>query len=252
MSENSSRPSLGAAAGMILGLPLWVVASFVAAIFAVTQATDALIKLVGIEALGGTTIAQTVVSVVVYALTLALVIGVPWLVWRRRTTRRELGLDRGPVWSDLPWAPAAFVAYMILTNVVGALAPVLIPHFDSNQAQEVGFTGLTQQYQYVLAFFTLVVVAPLAEETLFRGYLYGKLRRIAPLWLTVLIVSVLFGAVHLQWNVGVDVFVMSVVVCLLRESTGSIWAGVGVHMLKNGLAFYLLFINPAFLHTIGG
>ncbi len=252
MSENSSRPSRGAAAGLVLGLPLWVVLSFVAAIFVVTKVAEEVIKLVGVAALGGETIAQTIVSVLVYALTLAIVIGVPWLVWRRRTTRRELGLERGPAWQDLAWAPAAFVAYMILTNIAGALAPLVIPHFDTNQAQEIGFSGLTQQYQYVLAFLTLVVVAPLAEETLFRGYLFGKLRQIAPLWLTVLVVSVLFGIVHLQWNVGVDVFVMSVVACLLRESTGSIWAGVGVHMLKNGLAFYLLFINPAFLHTIGG
>lgn len=252
MLENSSKPSLRAAAGMIIGLPLWVVLSFLAAILAVTWFAELLIKFVGVTALGGETIAQTVVSVLVYALTLALVIGVPWLIWRRKTTRQELGLARGPLLSDIAWAPAAFVAYMILTNVVGAVAPLVIPHFDTNQAQEIGFTGLTQQYQYALAFLTLVVVAPLAEETLFRGYLYGKLRRIAPLWLTVLLVSLLFGVVHLQWNVGVDVFVMSIVVCLLRESTGSIWAGVGVHMLKNGLAFYLLFINPAFLHTIGG
>lgn len=237
---------------MALGLPAWVVASFIAAIFVVTKLAQSVIYLVGITALGGETIAQTVVSVLVYALTLAIVIGVPWLLWRRRTSRAELGVNRALAWSDVAWAPAAFVAYMILTNVAGMIAPFIIPHYDTSQAQEIGFTNLTQQYQYMLAFATLVVVAPLAEETLFRGYLYGKLRRVAPMWLTTLAVSVLFGVVHLQWNVGIDVFVMSVVACWLRESTGSIWAGVGVHMLKNGLAFYLLFINPAFLHTIGG
>jgi membrane protease YdiL (CAAX protease family) len=93
----------------------------------------------------------------------------------------------------------------------------------------------------------LVVIAPFAEEILFRGYLYGKLRKSIPTWLAMVVTSALFGAIHAQWNVGVDVFVLSMVACSLREVTGGIWAGILLHMLKNGLAFYILFINPSFL-----
>jgi membrane protease YdiL (CAAX protease family) len=53
-----------------------------------------------------------------------------------------------------------------------------------------------------------------------------------------------FGAVHGQWNVAIDVFSLSLIMCGLREITGNIWAGALLHMLKNGLAFYILFINP--------
>jgi membrane protease YdiL (CAAX protease family) len=53
-------------------------------------------------------------------------------------------------------------------------------------------------------------------------------------------------------NVALDVFILSIVMCGLREMTGSIWAGVVLHMMKNGLAFYLLFINTALLSTMGG
>jgi membrane protease YdiL (CAAX protease family) len=59
--------------------------------------------------------------------------------------------------------------------------------------------------------------------------------------------SVLFGLIHGQWNVGVDVFVLSMVACSLREVTGSIWAGILLHMLKNALAFYIIFVNTTFL-----
>ena len=54
--------------------------------------------------------------------------------------------------------------------------------------------------------------------------------------------SILFGVVHMQWNVGVNVFAMSVVLCGLREITGTIYSGILVHMIKNGLAFYYLYI----------
>ena len=102
----------------------------------------------------------------------------------------------------------------------------------------------------VLAFLTLVVVAPIAEEIVFRGWLYGKMReKIASEYsnkvsmvVSILLVSLLFGAVHGQWNVGVNVFAMSVVLCGLREITGTIYAGILLHMLKNGVAFWMLYM----------
>ena len=47
---------------------------------------------------------------------------------------------------------------------------------------------------------------------------------------------------HGQWNVGINVFAMSIVLCVMREITGSIYSGILLHMLKNMLAFYLLYI----------
>ena len=90
----------------------------------------------------------------------------------------------------------------------------------------------------------------IAEEIIFRGWLYAKVKdrlseettRRAAAIITALIVSLTFGIVHLQWNVGVNVFAMSLVACALREFTGTIYAGILLHMLKNGIAFYLLFV----------
>jgi membrane protease YdiL (CAAX protease family) len=149
-------------------------------------------------------------------------------------------------------APAGAIIYLLLSALLITLAGIVFPQIDLQQAQEIGFRNLADYSQYLLAFLTLVVVAPLAEEILFRGYLYGKLRKHAPLWLAMLVTSGLFGLAHGQWNVAIDTFALSAVMCSLREVTGSIWAGVLLHMLKNGLAFYLLFINPSLLNTIGG
>ena len=60
--------------------------------------------------------------------------------------------------------------------------------------------------------------------------------------ISIFLVSLLFGIVHLQWNVGVNVFAMSIVLCGLREITGTVYAGILTHMIKNGVAFYLLYI----------
>jgi len=130
------------------------------------------------------------------------------------------------------------------------LATNVLPGFNVNQVQDTGFDQLSARYEYILAFMTLVVIAPIAEEVLFRGYLYGKLKKFVPVWAAIVVTSVLFGFIHGAWNLAVDTFALSVVLCLLRESTGSIWSSILLHMAKNGIAFYILFINPSLLSIL--
>jgi membrane protease YdiL (CAAX protease family) len=242
---------------MLLGLPIWTLLGFAVAQLLVSGLLWLLVHSgVSLTRLNPA-ILDTVVAALVYVTTLLLVVGVPFWVKRDQTSRQEAGLSRLPDWRDFGTAPLAFIVYIILSGIFIYIVSLVVPTFDVTQAQEVGFTSLNRSYEYILAFLTLVVVAPLAEEAIFRGYLFGKLRKYVPIWVSVVITSLLFGALHLpaehlQWNVAIDTFVLSVVLCSIRQMTGSIWAGVLVHMMKNGLAFYILFINPTLMHTIGG
>jgi len=191
-------------------------------------------------------------SAVIYALTILLVFGVPWWTQKRRTTRNDIGVQRLPVWMDVVWMPAGLIVYLILTALLTALATMYLPFVDAGQAQETGFSAVAAQPEYVLAFLSLVIIAPVAEEVLFRGYLFGKLRKHLPLWGAVIVTSLLFAVVHFQWNVGLDVFALSIALCMLRVVSGSIWPSIMLHMFKNGVAFYFLFINPTLLSTLGG
>ncbi|MBR0467670.1 CPBP family intramembrane metalloprotease [Candidatus Saccharibacteria bacterium] len=163
--------------------------------------------------------------------------------------REDLGLKGLPTWTDIGLAPVGFiVATLLATGLVAVFS--IFPWFDAGQAQEVGFSAYLVGFDRVVAFIILVVVAPVAEELIFRGWLYGKLRPMlsakmsdaASMTISIFLVSLLFGIVHMQWNVGVNVFAMSIVLCGLREITGTIYAGILMHMVKNGVAFWLLYI----------
>ena len=167
----------------------------------------------------------------------------------RKSGREDLGLKGAPTWTDIGLAPVSYIVYIILAaGVVGLFE--LLPWFNAGEAQDVGFSVYLVGGERVIAFLILVVVAPIFEEVIFRGWLYGKIREKLSdevsekvgILISSLVVSVLFGAVHMQWNVGVNVFAMSLVLCALREVTGTIYAGILMHMLKNGVAFYLLYI----------
>jgi membrane protease YdiL (CAAX protease family) len=227
-------------------LVLWVLLSFFAAQILISAVLIAC-QLLNVSLSINQSVAQTLVAAAIYLLTLLILIGVPWISKGRKVSKEQLGLSGLPTWLDLGLGPAGYIVYTIGSIALISIVKSVIPGFDDGQAQDVGFQGLSMQYEYILAFATLVVIAPVAEEIVFRGYLYGKLRRHLPIWVAMVITSALFGFVHFQWNVGLDVFILSIVACSLREVTGSIWAGILLHMIKNGIAFYLLFINPSFL-----
>ena len=178
-----------------------------------------------------------------------LIIILPLKIIRGTKEREPLGLKGLPTWPDIGLAPIGFVVYFLLA--AGLLWVFsLFPWFDAEQAQDVGFNVLNSGFDRVVAFITLVVMAPIAEEVIFRGWLYGKVRSQllnkvsdrASMIISIILVSLLFAALHGQWNVGVNVFAMSIVLCGMREITGTIYSGILLHMLKNGLAFYALYI----------
>lgn len=165
------------------------------------------------------------------------------------TNRNELGLKGSPTWVDIGLAPIGFIVSLILAGGLTALFNVF-PWFNAEEVQELSFSVYVAGFDRIIAFLILVVVAPVAEELIFRGWLYGRLRskllkrmpEAASMLLSIFLVSLLFGVVHMQWNVGVSVFALSVVLCGLREITGTIYAGILTHMIKNGVAFYLLYV----------
>lgn len=236
---------------LALVLPVWVYGSFILS-QAVVGVVFGLLSTAGVDFRAvNQAVLTTVAGGIIYIITLVMAIGLPWIIKRNKTTRIELGLTRLPEWLDFLLAPAGFFVYVILSAIFALLAGML-PFVDPEQVQDTGFSQISQQYEFVLAFLMLIIIAPIAEEVLFRGYLLGKLRQYVPVWVAILITSVLFGIVHGAWNIGIDVFALSIVLCVLRIMTKSLWAPIMLHMIKNSVAFYLLFINPTLMSTLGG
>lgn len=167
----------------------------------------------------------------------------------RPANREELGLSGWPTWLDIVFGILGYITTILLAAGATALFNNFA-WFDADQTQNLIFSPYIEGSERLIAFVILVLVAPVAEELIFRGWLYGKSRKTlgkslgkwGSIVLSILIVSVAFGAMHGQWNVGVTVFMLSAVACILRELTGTVYAGMLVHMIQNGMAFYLLYV----------
>lgn len=137
--------------------------------------------------------------------------------------------------------PAALIYFLISVGIM-LLSSVLIPGFDINQAQEIGFKHVDSLLKLVLVGISLIIITPLIEETIFRGVLFSGMRQRLPFWLSAAITSLLFALAHMQWNVALDTFALSLVMCFLVEKSKSISPTILLHALKNSVAFALLFI----------
>lgn len=189
-------------------------------------------------------VAQTVCMAVSNILALVIVIFVSRKIFKQVVNRDSLGLKGWPTWTDILLSPIGYIVSTIVAALILAIMQQAVPGIDWNQAQDVGFNSLYTQSDKIVTFVALVIVAPITEELLFRGFLYGRLRSRMSAVPAIILVSILFGLLHGQWNVAIVVGVMSVFMCIARELTGTIYAGILMHMLRNGIAYYFLYINP--------
>jgi membrane protease YdiL (CAAX protease family) len=151
-------------------------------------------------------------------------------------------LERKPGWKDFGIAFIAFGAYFATSALLIALLSSFMPGFDLDESQELGVLQPDTWIEFASLLIILVVIPPLVEELIFRGYMFIALRKRLSFWPTAILTSIAFGIVHGQWNVGADTFVLSLFLCGLREYTKSLWAPIFLHGIKNGIAYLILFV----------
>jgi membrane protease YdiL (CAAX protease family) len=129
--------------------------------------------------------------------------------------------------SAFGWMALAFVLYLAFTVFYSV---VITEPKQKDIAESFGPT--------VLQILLIVIAAPIAEETCFRGMLFGGLREKLPRLGAALICGLIFGALHALTGITAvpPLIVFGFLLALLYERTGSIIPGILLHMLNNTIA----------------
>jgi uncharacterized protein len=130
------------------------------------------------------------------------------------------------------------VALRLLAFVISALwiaftGDAWNPHQDLADSAALGGWSFVA----ILALGGLVI--PFAEELLFRGVLFGALRRYGPV-LAGLVSATVFGLAHVWPPLVLFAFVVGVVHAWMRERSGSIWPAVISHAVVNTLSIVMI------------
>jgi membrane protease YdiL (CAAX protease family) len=175
-------------------------------------------------------------------------IAVPWIAYRRLARSAgllpaDLGLRfRG--WSDVVWGVAGYSAALPVIFGVSILSHFLFRgvYTPLNPAVEL-FAGAPGLPLLLLLFFQAAVLAPLVEETMFRGVLFGALTARMGRPAAVVATSAVFALLHPQLPLGfLVIFALGAafnVVYLLR---GSIVPAIIAHAINNSMVLLLLIL----------
>lgn len=79
-----------------------------------------------------------------------------------------------------------------------------------------------------------VVMAPLVEETLFRGILFRACRRSLPFWWAAPASGIIFAVGHGQLVAIIPIALLGMTFAFLTRRTGSLWASAAAHAIFNG------------------
>ncbi|RKT54377.1 CPBP family intramembrane glutamic endopeptidase [Saccharothrix australiensis] len=143
------------------------------------------------------------------------------VAWRRRDLGTGLAYGAGGLLLTIP-AAALWSAW------VGG---------DENSAVGDAFAGRQlEPLAAGLAFLVVWLVAPLAEEVLFRGVLWRALERFGwHRWVVFAVTTAVFSVAHLELLRTPLLLVLSVPIGLARMSTGNLLASVVAHQVNNFL-----------------
>jgi uncharacterized protein len=153
--------------------------------------------------------------------------------WRGGGDWRSLVAWCGPLWplrDKVLWMIAA------LGLVYGLASSAALAHFypesDSWLMMPHGALAI------VLLFLVAVVVAPIVEETYFRGWIFTSLRRSWGRWPAVIVSALLFALAHYESThlYALAVFPLGLVLAGLRERTGSAGTSMLFHAANNLIA----------------
>lgn len=155
----------------------------------------------------------------------------------QRTASEMFGLKRlGPVAIILWSLGGALVATPMVLSLMEPVKSWLLPLFG-----ELGEQGPVEQFREaaglnlptILLVISAVVIAPIAEEVIFRGYLYGVLKRFSDPMTACLIASLFFVAAHINLPALLPLMFLAIFLTLIYEATRCLWVTIGVHALFN-------------------
>jgi membrane protease YdiL (CAAX protease family) len=136
---------------------------------------------------------------------------------------------------------AAFPALMLAGGIVQLLLGANAQPQEIVEYFRQSLAGSDTASQLAVVFLASMV-APLAEEFIFRGYIYGVLKKFAGIAPAMLVTSVLFSAIHANLAAAAPLFLLAVALNVAYEVTGSLLVPMTMHAIFNAtqLAFICL------------
>lgn len=162
------------------------------------------------------------------------------LFFAKEPPNRVLGFHRLKISSVL-----MIFLYTALMSPLTTLLNAISMLFVENEVS--AMSGDVVEVPFLIMFFVMAVFGPVCEEICFRGIVYRGYLKSGNALGAVLLSSLLFGLLHMNFNQAPYAFVLGVAMALLVEATGSLFSSILMHMAFNGWSVVIMYVYDRFL-----
>lgn len=163
-----------------------------------------------------------------------------WFLYDMRRKRVDIGADFRIILRQISIGDiAAITVFNVLDGLfsiygfIYAAVKFLPTDALSQMAGSNGLAGSTTLVGVLFGGFVAVMLAPPAEEFIFRGVLFTRFQKSLPLWVSMVLSSVLFGAIHFSIS-AVTTFLFALTLCIVVYKTRNIALAIVLHAINNG------------------
>lgn len=142
-----------------------------------------------------------------------------------------------------------FCAFMFVGMIISTLISELISLAEVKSTMPDIIENPTSITEIIITAICVVLVGPIAEEIIFRGFILKLLSR-HNAWFAVIVTSFMFAVYHCNIDQGVNSFILGIFLSITAIKTGSIIIPALLHIANNFLSYsfsFLPFDNTGFL-----
>ena len=133
----------------------------------------------------------------------------------------------------------------MVINLLGEENPMVQNSYDMLNS---AFSSNTT-FQMIIQILVVVIIAPVVEEYLFRGYVFTECKKVYSLITSVILNGLLFGVFHMNLLQGINTFFFGIVLSLIYYHRSNIKDNILVHMTNNAAAI-LPVVFPNILNVL--
>ena len=162
---------------------------------------------------------------------------------RRMHPSDLFGFDRLSFLKVFLWGAGLLAVALPLIFASSALVSSFLHLNSESDSQPIVqlFEGIADPAKKIPIIVLAVVIAPLAEEFVFRGFLYGVAKHFAGSLPALALTGVAFALVHLHLPSLLPLFLLACVLTFAYELTGSLLVPMAMHSLFNAITLVGVF-----------
>lgn len=163
-----------------------------------------------------------------------------WFYRRFPQERKEIKWLNTNIWEIIKYVIVLFTSYFAFVIVLTLIKNIFNVDIIPGMGEQISLIELVGTGTgVIIGFLAAVIIAPIVEEYVFRGWGMVCLPVATQPALSIIINGLLFALFHLEFSVLLPLIFLGCMLAWTRFKSGSILPGIIFHLINNGLALYV-------------